>query len=340
MSGVSLLGQLRCQHSYFANNRCPALQLQPSDACQAELARRQWRFRPSRDGGAVYALPGAEHSAHPGAPLLSFWLLRQDPWLDSYTAQATPVSSGLYYLDARLAHGQPGQLNPAGPLNAPRLPVSPTRFDWPVNPALQSAALALCPAIASPTGQADWGVPVWQALSPAAQLAQLPVALGPLAEGRYQFRVNQQPALDAWFGPVPAQAWGVVVMDASALQAAAPPDYQLMLEASSPQWRYHLLGTPPVPLAECQLLLRDAQTGQRLNFSASPEDTLFNRPSTLFTSPQGITLLAEPGSRYSVRLQSRQGSTHNLNLTLPYPAVDTLNPSSQGGSQVDAYVYF
>ena len=85
MSGVSLLGQLRCQHSYFANNRCPALQLQPSDACQAELARRQWRFRPSRDGGAVYALPGAEHSALPGAPLLSFWLLRQDPWLDSYT---------------------------------------------------------------------------------------------------------------------------------------------------------------------------------------------------------------------------------------------------------------
>lgn len=340
MSGVSLLAQLRCQHSYFTDGACPALQLQPSDACQAELARRQWRFRPSRNGGAVYALPDADSSAPSAAPLLSFWLLRQDPWLDSYTALATPAGPGLYYLDARLRHGQAGLLNPAGPLAAPRLPVSPTRFDWPVNPALQSATLALCPATASPTGQADWGAPVWQALSPAAMLGQLPVAPGKLAEGRYQFRVNQQAALDAWFGPVPAQAWGVVVIDASALQAEAPPDYLLSLEASSPHWRYHLLGTPPAPLAECQLQLRDAQTGQQISFSASPEDALFNRPSTLFTSPQGITLLAEPGRRYSVRLQSRQGHAHSLNLTLPYPAVDTLNPSSQGGSQVDAYVYF
>lgn len=267
MSGVRLLAQLRCQHSYFTDGACPALQLQPSDACQAELARRQWRFRPSRSGGAVYALPGADSSAPSAAPLLSFWLLRQDPWLDSYTALATPAGPGLYYLDARLRHGQAGLLNPAGPLAAPRLPVSPTRFDWPVNPALQSATLALCPATASPAGQADWGVPVWQALSPAAMLGQLPVAPGKLAEGRYQFRVNQQAALDAWFGPAPAQAWGVVVIDASTLQAEAPPDYLLSLEAAArtalPPAGHAASATGGMPAAAARCADRPADQLQR-----------------------------------------------------------------------------
>lgn len=332
MNGWRAWFSLHCQHAYFADGRWPGLRVQPSAASAAWLAARGLRFQPNADGGVLWAPEGDDSwAADAEQAQLHFWLSGVGgDWL-YYTALAQPATLGLWCFDSRQCRPRnSGALNAAGPLAAPCLPAMPWAFDWPVNPPVQTAALSLIDPLA-----ARGAPPVWQALSPAARLARLPLRISGVAEGRYQLLVNDAQALDAWFGPCPADAWGVLTVDAPRPSSARQPGkvYQLQLSAASRHWRYQVLGDAAT-LADCQLTVQDSVSGQTLTFSDQGPVQTAGRSGRLWRSPAPLTLAQQAGARYQPRLRAANGA---LDIPLPCPPPDARAPDAS--SELEWLVY-
>lgn len=78
---------LHLRHAYFADGRCRDVEVRPTSACAQQLAHDGWRWRPSSDGGTLYA-PRWEAGDTVPAPttVWRFALYATDPVFAHYTA--------------------------------------------------------------------------------------------------------------------------------------------------------------------------------------------------------------------------------------------------------------
>lgn len=349
--GLSALLTVRCTHGYFGGGPCRALSLMPTAECARQLARYRLSFLSQPGGGTVYYQPGAGMLEHytERAPL-AFWLVNSDPALDSYTAlDATvtgPGADGVFYFDnldavadetgtLRLnavpdAQGKP-QAQPPGSQQAPKLPVKGARFPLLPDQPVRAAQLALQPRLAG----AD-GVPLWQARSPDASLASVPVALGAIAEGRYRLSVQGSSPVDFWLGPPPRPAWGVVAIYtggkrqtdqvAPELRAIAPDGtvqartYEIALTALALPWRYNIISQEGIDADWTKYELVATPVGKTpVRFTGQAGAAIGGRAVYQFVSDQPLPLAERPDEALGVQLRPGARARHVLPLVLAYP---------------------
>ncbi|TKC88715.1 hypothetical protein FAZ69_13260 [Trinickia terrae] len=347
---MSPLFTLQCRHGYFADGVCRALSLAPTPNCAQLLARYRLRFQPLPGGGTVHYEDGASPLAQftESAPL-AFWLISRDPALSDYTDVAGKRAAGLFYFDN--LHCEPetetGSTLSGGPLAVPCLPARPPRFGLPVDPPRRAARLELF-------GPLPGAVPVWQAQSPDASLAALPLDFGALDEGRYRLNADGVQLLDFWLGNPPANAWGVAAIYlggprlADSVPAAACAigrtgeisvrTYGIELTARSLLWRYHLIGRSEMNFANYQLVA-NRTAGGPVHFDGAPGDPVAGQPSYCFTAREPLALAERPGDTVSVQLASLLHARPQLSVNLAYPRPGNVSGAQDGQQFADVFVY-
>ena len=337
------LFSLRALHDYFADGLCGALQWQPSASTRQQLARYQLVFRGERGGGTVYYRAGISPLDQylETAPMV-FWLLNDDLAFGDYT-ELVQTAGGMRYFD-NLRAAPDGTLN-----DGPCLPCKPARFSVPLNPSRRAAALAVRAQLAPEP-------PVWQAISPDVLLANLPIDLQGLDEGRYVVQIDGAAASDFWLGAPPHGAWGMVaIYVGGGLQSShLPPDecmitadgrvrtrtFMLRFAARRLPWRYSLIGQPLRPLDWSNYVLTAIPVeGAAVDFIGASAPALDGQPVYRFTSAHALALSERPGERIKLQLQPRPGTRHATTLRLPYPQPANVGGLSDGELHAEVYIY-
>jgi hypothetical protein len=348
------LFQIQCRHGYFADHRCRALELSPTEQCGRLLDRYRCLFRATAGGGAVF------YGEDDGQSLLrrfeeatpfTFFLTNPDRQLATITEigtdQTGAPAESLYYFNnlrenaATVDGVQTLLLHPAGDAFAGGpLPIRPAQFVCPLARTVRAAKLELFDAL-----QRE----IWNSQTPAGETASVSLNLSNVASGRHQLRVNGEDAYDFYLSDMAAaKHWGLIEIFAGgpAMAGIVPKRCQVLDENGGPQapgpftialkprescWRYYIISQSTADRTyDGYQIVGGAPRAGKTNGSASiafsppTQQEVNGKDAWVFESINPIPLYEVPGDQHEFNLKSNGRADGGAGpAALPYGRADT-----------------
>jgi hypothetical protein len=368
------LFRIQCRHRYFADQRCPALEVTPTPLCSRLLEGGGFLFRREPGGGCVYydsSAEGQRHISrfHETSPF-SFALTGSAAELASVTEMA-PMQSGSGWRTIRYfcnlsrdaaapSAGREVLLHPPGePFRNANLPLRPPQFDLSSHGSVIPDTLRLfdmlgnkVPKIACKKEGADKPVSV------------VSLNLSGINEGRYLLQIHPGENYDFYLSSVaPSVRWGVIEIFAGGpgmpwiirggsvlgLDELGPVTFTICLEPRRSVWRYYIVSQSPADRTyDGYQILGTPPRGKAngtppMAFSPPIREKLNGKNAWVFESKDPIPLYEYPPDWHEFTLRSNAPGAGFGPFALPYARPENTwlerGPNDQTRSCSEIYVY-
>jgi len=370
------LFRIDCRHGYYADQRCPALNLSPTAACSRMLDRYRCLFRADADGGAVFCAEqngGSVLETFDEAAPFSFAIACASPGLEAFTemppGQTGPPDESVYSFSnvAEYTETVDGAerflLHPPANAFGGLLPVRTPQLLYKLPKPLRDPKLQLFDAFQREVRNGFWETgPV--TLMRSGETTAIALNLSRIYTGRYQLKTNGDNPYDFYLGdPATARHWGVVDIFAggSALANTLPAlcqvvpvngifcagqSFTISMQARTSIWRYYIVSqsTKDRNYDGYQIVAGPprggkAAAGPSIGFDPKAQQQVGGLDAWVFESRTPIALFQIPGDRHEFLL--RPAGRTSGGVALPYARVDNtrLEYAPDGAPRVCSEIY-